>query len=206
MRKTAGVLLAGGESSRFGHQKVFASYQGELFWEHSFSVLKAVTEKQMIISHPNIAGRLKDAAPCPVLLDEPDVKGKGPLAGMYTAMNHVQAEWYVFLACDLPLITNEAVLRLLDLRGNDIEAVIPKINGRLQPLIGVYHHSIHSLVKKQLKNQQYKMGSLLEKIKVLYVTEKDLQVDPFIFRNINSQEDYKELHTNGKISESHNNS
>ncbi|MGM7720150.1 molybdenum cofactor guanylyltransferase [Metabacillus sp. Hm71] len=206
MKETIGVLLAGGESRRFGHHKAFASYQGKFFWEHSFSVLKAVSDKQIIISHPNIAGKLKDAVLCPVLLDEPDVKGKGPMAGMITAMNHVQAEWYVFLACDIPLITNQAVLRLLHFRQHDIKAIIPKINGRLQPLTGVYHHSIYSLMKEQLENHEYRIISLLEKIEVLYVTEKDLQVDPSIFRNVNSQEDYTELHTNGKISESNNNS
>jgi molybdopterin-guanine dinucleotide biosynthesis protein A len=87
------------------------------------------------------------------------------------------------------------------LRNPTFKAVIPKVSGKLHPLIGVYHHSIFSLVEKQLTKQEYRIVSLLNKIEVLYVSEKEIGVDRKIFSNINSQEDYKQLLTNDKISD-----
>jgi molybdopterin-guanine dinucleotide biosynthesis protein A len=200
--KTVGVLLAGGESSRFGQPKVFAKYKGKSFWEHSYEVLKAETDHQLVISRTDLVDKMKETATCQVILDDVEVIGKGPLAGIYTAMNHEKAEWYFILSCDVPLITNCLIRSLLDLRNPTFKAVIPKVNGKLHPLIGVYHHSIFSLVEKQLTKQEYRIVSLLNKIEVLYVSEKEIGVDRKIFSNINSQEDYKQLLTNDKISES----
>jgi molybdopterin-guanine dinucleotide biosynthesis protein A len=202
MHETVGVLLAGGESRRFGHPKAFASFKGQTFWEHSFHAMKEVTDYQLIISHSNLFKRFSEVAPCQVLKDDEEVKGKGPLAGIYTAMNHEKSEWYVILSCDIPFITKYTIRSLLDLRQPNVKAVIPKINGKLHPLIGVYHHSIFTMIENQLLKHDYKMVTLLEKIEVLYVSEKDLDVDVKIFSNINSQEDYIQYVTNDKISES----
>jgi hypothetical protein len=46
--------------------------------------------------------------------------------------------------------------------------------------------------------------SFLEKIDVIYASEQELAVDAKVFSNINSQEDYTKLLSNGKISESYN--
>lgn len=200
--ETVGVLLAGGESSRFGQPKAFAKYRGRSFWEHSYEVLKAETDQQLIISRTDLVDKMKETATCQVIKDYVEVKGKGPLAGIYTAMNHEKAEWYFILSCDVPLITNRLIRSLLDLRHPTIKAVIPKVDGKLHPLIGVYHRSVFSLVEKQLTKQEYRIVSLLDKTEVLYVSEKEIGVDRKIFSNINSQEDYKQLLTNDKISES----
>ncbi|MGM0873421.1 MAG: molybdenum cofactor guanylyltransferase [Bacillota bacterium] len=202
MSETVGVLLAGGESRRFGHPKAFARFKDKSFWEHSYIAMKEVTDHQMIISHPNLIDRFNEVATCLVLKDDEEVKGKGPLAGIYTAMNNKKAEWYVILSCDVPFITEHTIRSLLDLRQPNIKAIIPKINGKLHPLIGIYHHCIFSTIEKQLSKHKYKMVSLLEEIDVLYVSEKDICVELKIFSNINSQEDYTQLLTNDKISES----
>jgi molybdopterin-guanine dinucleotide biosynthesis protein A len=200
--ETVGVLLAGGESSRFGQPKAFAKYKGKSFWEHSYEVLKEETDQQLVISRTDLVDKMKETATCKVIVDDVEVKGKGPLAGIYTAMNHEKAEWYFILSCDVPLITNRLIRSLLDLKKPTFKAVIPKVNEKLHPLIGVYHCSIFSLVEKQLTKREYRLLSLLDKIDVLYVSEKEIGVDKKIFSNINSQEDYKLLLTNDKISES----
>jgi molybdenum cofactor guanylyltransferase len=202
LHEIVGVLLAGGESKRFGHPKAFARFKGRSFWEHSYHAMKEVTDQQMIISHPNLVNRFNEVATCLVLKDDEEVKGKGPLAGIYTAMNNEKAEWYVILSCDVPLITKHTIRSLLELRQPNIKAIIPKINGKLHPLIGIYHHSMFSTIEEKLSKYSYKMVSLLDEIDVLYVSEKEIGVDLKIFSNINSQEDYTQLLTSDKISES----
>ena len=45
MSKCAGIVLAGGMSSRFGEPKALASWQGSTFIEHILKVMKAAFKK-----------------------------------------------------------------------------------------------------------------------------------------------------------------
>ncbi|WP_168733814.1 molybdenum cofactor guanylyltransferase [Metabacillus sediminilitoris] len=193
MHNIVGVLLAGGESRRFGQPKAFAKFKELTFWEHSYDAMKNITDRQLIISHPALVERFRDDSLCQVFTDNEEVKGKGPLAGIYTAMEIENAEWFVVLSCDIPYINEKTIQTLLDLRHQNVKAVIPNIKGKLHPLIGVYHKSILSIISKQLENHEHKMISLLEKIAVLYVSENDIDVDLKSFSNINSQKDYLQL-------------
>jgi len=200
--ETLGVLLAGGQSRRFGSPKAFATYKGKEFWEYSLQALKSSTESQAIISHPSLIEKFKKQTNIKVLYDDPIVQGKGPLAGIYTAMKDEKAEWFVFLSCDIPLITDKVLSTLLTYRSEGAKIIIPKINGKLHPLIGIYHYSIQSVVEKQLLNNELKVMSLFEKVPVYYVLQHQLGVESKIFSNINSPNDYVEILKNDKIAES----
>lgn len=202
MNNTLGVLLAGGESRRFGRPKAFANYKGKSFWEYSFKVLQNTTDKQIIISHSDLVDEFKLKTNQIVIKDDESVKGKGPLAGIYTAMKTEEAEWYVFLSCDIPLITSDVVKKLLQFRNTDTKIIVPKIEGKLHPLIGVYHRSLFSTVNNNLIHNKLKLISLFEQTMVHYITEHDMKVDVRKFSNINSPKDYDEVLKSDKISES----
>ena len=102
-------------------------------------------------------------ASCQVLVDDEKVKGRGPLAGIYTAMKNIEAKWYVVVSCDIPFVTKHTLHNLLKMRNSSVTTIIPRVNGRLHPLIGVYHHSIFAELEKQLVNHEYKMMSFLRK-------------------------------------------
>ncbi|HZH58450.1 MAG TPA: molybdenum cofactor guanylyltransferase [Metabacillus sp.] len=202
MTQIIGVLLAGGESRRFGQPKAFAEYSGKFFWQHSMQALKETTERQLIISHQNLLKRFKEETGQIVLTDDPKFKGDGPMAGIYTAMKYEMSEWYMILSCDIPLISAELVHRLQTFITSDKKIIIPNIEGKLHPLVGVYHYSVYPLIERQLENKERKMMTLLNQVEVCYVTEKELQTDSKIFSNINSPNDYGMLLNNGKIVES----
>jgi len=202
MTQIIGVLLAGGESRRFGQPKAFAEYSGKFFWQYSMQALKETTEHQLIISHQNLLERFKEETEEIVLTDDPKFKGDGPMAGIYTAMKYEISEWYMILSCDIPLISAELVHKLQSFISPDKKIIIPNIKGKLHPLVGVYHYSVFPLIERQLENKERKMMTLLSQVEVCYVTEKELQTDPKIFCNINSPNDYGMLLNNGKIVES----
>lgn len=201
-----GVLLAGGESRRFGKPKAFALFKEKDFWEHSLDAMRESTDQQIIISQPDLVIRFKGNTFCQVIEDDDIVMGKGPLAGIYTAIKHTRAKWYVVISCDVPLITRQTIQSLLNLRNDQVQAIIPQIKGKLHPLIGIYHYTVLDKIEQQLRDGDYRVITLLEKITVCYASENDLNVDVKSFSNINSQEDYTELLTNGKISETNDNS
>ncbi|MFC0270735.1 molybdenum cofactor guanylyltransferase [Metabacillus herbersteinensis] len=191
--ETVGVLLAGGESRRFGSPKAFSQYNGIPFFNYSLKAIEGITEKQVIISHPSLVQQFSVKTDLPIFTDEEKFKGKGPLAGIYTAMKQVKAEWYVVLSCDIPRITPEVVNRLVCERTTDHQAIIPIINGNLQPLIGVYHHSVYKIIEQLLHDKSYKVMLLLNQVNVRYLNEVDLKTDKMTFENINTQQDLNQL-------------
>ncbi|MCU5171258.1 NTP transferase domain-containing protein, partial [Bacillus paranthracis] len=54
MSKYAGIVLAGGMSSRFGEPKALASWQGSTFIEHILKVMTSTLQEVVVISHSHI--------------------------------------------------------------------------------------------------------------------------------------------------------
>ncbi|WP_307337406.1 molybdenum cofactor guanylyltransferase [Metabacillus malikii] len=194
-----GVLLAGGQSRRFGTHKAFAQLNGMFFWESSMNAMKRLTDQQVIISHPELVKVFQQYESYFVCTDDDNVVGKGPLAGMYTTMNHIMGEWYIFLSCDIPFISELVIKQLLRARNNKYLAIIPQVDGKIHPLIGVYHRSSFEYITSQLQNNELKLSALLQKMPVKYMSIEDMGVERKVFCNINSQEDYITLQSNDKI-------
>src|SRR5699024_5684787 len=95
-----GVLLAGGASRRYGEPKAFATYQGKSFYQWALEALQPYTDHIIIVSHPDLYDRFVKDASCNVVQDDPRFQGLGPLAGIYSAMKAMAADWYCVLACD----------------------------------------------------------------------------------------------------------
>lgn len=182
----AGVLLAGGASRRFGSPKAFANVEGKPFYKHSIETLQAIADTILIITNEHLEAKFENLKETTLMKDEEKYKGKGPLAGMYTAMQATKAEWYALIPVDVPFVKPEVYHTLLEQREPNIEAIIPVSNGRLQPLIALYHHSLTVRIKELLDTDQLAMRALIDISKVKYVSF----TDDAAFININWQEDY----------------
>ncbi|MBM7663225.1 molybdopterin-guanine dinucleotide biosynthesis protein A [Bacillus mesophilus] len=193
MGKTVGIILSGGESRRFGKPKAFATYEGTPFWEQSYLALKDTTDAQLIVSHETLAEEFSNHTSLPIILDDPSVRGKGPMAGIYSGMKETEADWYVVLSCDIPAIQKEVIFKLLSYRQSSVDAIIPVINERFQPLVGIYHSSTLPVMKELLEHNNFRVISLLEQVNTLYLSETELRVEPLLFQNINDQDAYQQL-------------
>ena len=84
------IILAGGRSERFGSQKAFAQINGQPFYQHLVETLTATNMFNQIIISTN-----KDLAPHfdypHVVIDEVAHENKGPLAGIYLSLIHIDA-------------------------------------------------------------------------------------------------------------------
>ena len=49
-----------------------------------------------------------------LITDIPEYAGCGPLAGILSAMESVEADRYVVLPCDMPYVDGEVMLKLVD--------------------------------------------------------------------------------------------
>jgi molybdopterin-guanine dinucleotide biosynthesis protein A len=74
------------------------------------------------------------------------IPDKGPAGGIVSAFEHANSEWIFVIACDMPLITTEAILKLYEAK-NDSEICLPLTKDGIEPLCGFYHSSIHEKVR-----------------------------------------------------------
>ncbi|KAB8131800.1 molybdenum cofactor guanylyltransferase [Gracilibacillus oryzae] len=187
--KITGVILAGGESRRFGKPKAFAKYRGKEFYLHSIEAMGHITSKVSIIAK-------KEHFPFysndfHVLEDVKTFRGLGPLAGLYTIMDYEDSEWYMTLPVDTPRV-NEAVLKtLLPCQNEAVQAYVPIVNDRIQPLVAIYHHSAKQTIYDLLVNGKRSMRDLLNNIHVKYIPYD--KTEERYFQNINTQAEFLNL-------------
>ena len=132
-RLLAGILLGGG-SQRMGRPKQLLSLGGSSFIERVSEVLDSQCDEIVLLGDGEVPEVL---APLTRL---PDVQGaSGPIAGMISAMRWQPDTAWVFLACDMPLVSAEAVAWLVDQRQPGRWAIVPRDHeGRLEPLFALY--------------------------------------------------------------------
>ncbi len=182
--------MAGGYSKRFGSNKALADYKGKPLYRYSIEALKIVAEDTILVTNEDFYSFYKKQLDLQVVMDEEIFKGAGPLAGLYTAMKVCKAEWYLVTPVDVPMISASILTKLLTYRNEKYQAVIPVINGKKQPLIGLYHRSVLERVSQLLMDKQLKMHSLLSDISTLYIEEGFIGEEAS-FHNINTRQDYE---------------
>ncbi|WP_088232308.1 molybdenum cofactor guanylyltransferase [Bacillus cereus] len=196
MSKFAGIVLAGGMSSRFGEPKALASWQGSTFIEHILKVMITAMQEVVVISHSDIKERVEQFVQVPVIEDIPHYKGNGPLAGIVSGMEYIEADWYVIMPCDAPNVSKEWFLILLKQTSDEYDAVVPIINGRKQPLLAAYHNRVKEKIYTLLQEEKRSMGQLLSQCNVKYVAGEDVQANADWFMNVNTKEEYVQAQKN----------
>ncbi|MGH0591386.1 molybdenum cofactor guanylyltransferase [Bacillus pretiosus] len=190
MSKYAGIVLAGGMSSRFGEPKALASWQGSTFIEHIVKVMTTALQEVVVISNSDIKERIEQLVQVPVIEDIPHYKGNGPLAGIVSGMEYIEADWYAIMPCDAPNVSQEWFTILLEQTSNEYDAVVPIINGRKQPLLAAYHNRVKEKIYALLQEEKRSMGQLLSQCNVKYIAGEDVQANVDWFINVNTKEEY----------------
>ena len=107
-QEAAGFVLAGGQSSRMGHDKALLEFAGEPL------ILRALKTLREAGLQPAIAGARSSLSRfASVIEDAANAQGKGPLSGVCAALCATTAEYAVFLPVDLPFIPPSLIRYLL---------------------------------------------------------------------------------------------
>ena len=184
--KTTGIILAGGKSSRMGKDKALLKYEGKSFLEHCATTLSSVCDEVLISanhSYPDIG--LK------VVYDIYD--NKGPIGGIYAAMQCAKYDTILCLSVDAPLVTSEFLQWMLA-HQTGATSVFVKEERKCHPLIAIYRKEDQEILLNQINNNELRMSNLIKKLNHLSIDAEDYpQYNTTLLKNINTPDEYKEI-------------
>lgn len=164
-KKWTGIILAGGQSSRMGANKALLELNGSAVLTHISNAIRPAVSRIIVATG-------SDEAIYNALGDEDfecvkDVyPGKGPLAGLHAALSASRTEWNLVSACDMPLLQTSffSGMKILTEQYSTSNAIVPRIEGRIHPLAGVYHRRVFPELEQCLVHDRLRVIRWLEEI------------------------------------------
>jgi molybdopterin-guanine dinucleotide biosynthesis protein A len=181
------VILAGGEASRLpGKLELDAGGMALIV-----RVFRNVRDAGPVYVSANrsFPGDIDMALDCPVIIDR--WPRQGPLAGLYTTLEHVR-EAYVFVtAADMPHVHAAVAEELAEAWENGVQAVVPvNAAGRLEPLCALYERAAFlDAAAPLLRAGSGGVAAVVERLKAKRVRLSDERV----FASVNTVTDRRNI-------------
>lgn len=188
----AGLILAGGKSSRFaGGDKEDALLHGSTLLAHVMSRARP----QVRVLGISRSGAGNSFGEFPVVLDE--FAGCGPIGGVHAGIVWARAlsppvRWLATFAGDTPLLAPDLVSRLLiGAERGKAPAAIAVHSGNEHPTLSVWSVELEPVLRKKLQEKAYSLRGLAAAAGAVKVPFDDLPETAFF--NVNTREDLDRL-------------
>jgi molybdopterin-guanine dinucleotide biosynthesis protein A len=183
------VIQAGGRSSRMGSDKALVLLGGKTMIEHVLARVAGLGDEIIITTNnPGELGRFG----LPLVADP--IPGAGALFGLQTALAAAHESHVLLAACDMPFLQRPLLERLIALAPR-ADVVVPRIEGRFEPLLAVYARTpCLEAVQRAIDAGERRMISFFPQVEVLALDEEQLRpFDPHqtSFFNVNTPEDLR---------------
>jgi molybdenum cofactor guanylyltransferase len=183
-------VLAGGKSTRMGSDKAFLQHNGRTLLDRSLAVARSISEDVWIVG-----SKQKFSAYGRVVEDI--FPERGPLGGIHAALLASQNDLNLMLAVDMPLVSSAFLGYFVSVaRASDVMAVIPRAEGRLQPLCAIYRRDFAAAAETALIAGNNKIGPLFVEVSIRVIEEEELVRCGFprdLFRNLNTPQELAAL-------------
>ncbi|HET6478093.1 MAG TPA: molybdenum cofactor guanylyltransferase [Dehalococcoidales bacterium] len=184
------IVLAGGKSSRFGHDKVFKTVGDQNLLDLVINRVSLLSQETILVT----AGRdaLVQSDKHHGLRTVTDVyPGKGPLGGVYTGLLTSKSCFNLVVASDMPFL-NTALLRHMIQVSAGFDLVVPRIGGLVEPLHAIYARTCLEPMAHLLRRNELSIHQLFPMVSTRYVEADEIeQFDPehLSFFNVNTRAD-----------------
>ncbi len=195
--KSSGVILAGGESRRFGSDKALADWRGAPMIASIAKSVGAVLPKTFVVVKKPELYRFLEGPRLEIVKDI--LKEQHPLGGIYTALSVCSSERVFVCVCDMPLLRPGLIRALLE-AASGYEAAIPVWGGESQPLCGVYSRRCFGVVKRMISEGRFPIRELFKIVPTRFLLEEEIRMhDPegVSFKDVDTREDYEKLKRSG---------
>jgi molybdopterin-guanine dinucleotide biosynthesis protein A len=187
----AGIVLAGGRSTRMGASKALLPFGPETMLQRVVRLLGEVVSPIVVVA---AAGQDLPPLPADVIVTRDEREGRGPLEGLRAGLAalppHVELAYAT--SCDVPMLVPGFVAQMLELSaGHDV--AVMEIDGFTHPLSAVYRRSALPHVEALLAQDRLRPVFLFEAVRTRRVSPDEITADPDLrtLRNLNTREEYE---------------
>jgi molybdopterin-guanine dinucleotide biosynthesis protein A len=179
------VLLAGGKGKRMGGNKPFAPYGTSTLIETALARLRPQVRGIVINAGARISPLILPLSclDAPLIFDDPELAGMGPLTGVLSALEMAQAggdKTVITAPCDMPDLPQDMVAQLLAAPPADI---VYFKGERDYPLCALWHVSLAAPLRAAL--QQAEGGLAVMRFLATQDVRTIVVADEAAFANIN---------------------
>ncbi|GAB3223590.1 molybdenum cofactor guanylyltransferase [Algoriphagus aestuariicola] len=155
----AAYILCGGKSSRMGEEKGLVAFQGKPFVQWILEAVFVLQGDPVLVTG-NLA-----YADFGVEMIADRIVDKGPVGGIYTALNHCQTTQALILSCDIPKIDSDTLEFLIVEAQKHPGKITFLSDGKNDyPLIGVYPKSCLPAFGEAIEKDELKLRRLVESL------------------------------------------
>jgi len=184
------IILAGGKSLRFGHDKVLETVGNVSLLQRVMSCVSSISSEIIIVAaEEQTAFRLGNYSGLRIVTDI--YPGKGPLGGVFTGLASSTSFYNLVVASDMPFL-NQALLHYMIRLSARFDLVVPRVGKLVEPLHAVYTRSCLPHIESMIKQNKLSIYQLFHLVRVRYVEAEEIErFDPkhLSFFNINTETD-----------------
>ena len=176
----AGVVLAGGRSSRMGTPKAWLDWHGSTLLERVVAIVGRAVDGPLVVVAA--VGQELPALPPSVRVVEDARADVGPLQGIASGLASLQglAESAFVSSTDAALLHPAFCARVLAGFSPTIDAVVPFARGHRQPLAAGYRVELAPFIDELIEQGLAKPGFLYERSQTRFVDDAWLLADPLL--------------------------
>jgi molybdopterin-guanine dinucleotide biosynthesis protein A len=200
MPGSAGVVLAGGLSSRMGTPKAALEWHGSTLLWRTAAILARATGGPVVVVRAR--GQALPALPPGTEVAADPGEGLGPVGGLAAGLAALagRAEVAFVSATDLPFLHPAFVRRVLRAAADGADVGLPVARGHPQPLAACYRVALAPLAAGLVARGRLRPAFLFERCQVTRLDEIALRADPALAAvdpgldslvNVNEPADYQ---------------
>ena len=187
------IALAGGNSTRFGRNKLFEVIEGNTLFARVISKL-SLFDCEIIIVTSEQTNIPRDITYAKSKIIKDIFQGRGSLGGIFTGLKASKTYYNIVVACDMPFL-NYDLLKYFAAHADGFDLVAFVEGNKFEPLHAVYSQKCISPIQNIIQNKNNaRIIEILPQVKVRKISQEEIdKIDPLhlSFININTQEDLK---------------
>jgi molybdenum cofactor guanylyltransferase len=197
---SAGIVLAGGRSSRMGTPKAALEWYGSTLLRRTTGILSRVTDGPVIVVRA--PGQALPDLPADVEVVDDPREGLGPVQGLAAGLTAVGGDAEIAFVCstDLPFLHPAFVRRVLRVAREGADVALPLARGYPQPLAAAYRTALAPAAARLVAEGRLRPAFLFDECSVTRLDDAALRADPVLAAldpdldsvlNVNEPDDYQ---------------
>ena len=179
---SAGVVLAGGQSSRMGRPKAALEWHGSTLLRRTAQIVARATSGPVVVVRA--PGQDLPELPDGILVADDPREGKGPLQGIAAGLAALagRADLAFVSSTDLPFLHPAFIRRVLGVLAEDrtADVALPVARGYKQPLAAGYRVSLAGTAERLVKEDRLRPAFLFDECQVRVLDDAELKANPVL--------------------------